>query len=172
LFDGVGALLIMAVLAGGYRLPMARWRQPKSSQGRAMVSTKDNTDAQPNPERVLPAANVTRVSPFTLDEIMTAIRNAPPLQRSDVARRYEGMSVQWDMRLWNAHPGKDDQVRLTLDFGDQVGGLVWCEVILTQYRELGVMQKGAPITVVGRIKSAESAGAELHEVQLFFHASR
>ncbi len=117
-----------------------------------------------------PPAHITRIASITVAEITEALEKAPPLQKDEVAQHYNGLNVQWETRLWNATKEGDDSIRLTLDFGSGDTNLVFCNVRLSDYRELGVLPKGAPITVMGRIRAVAPKSATLENVQLFFHS--
>lgn len=116
------------------------------------------------------APGAERVSAIAIKEITSAIKNAPPLQREFVAKHYEGILVQWHARLFTARRRDNDVVQLALDFPDGSNDLVWCDVHRSDYPELSVLLKGAPITVVGRIEEASSAGVELANVNLTIHS--
>ena len=57
---------------------------------------------------------------------------------------------------------------MSLDFGDDSSHLVFCYVKLDEYKELGFMERGAEITVLGTITDVDPACATLDSVQLFF----
>ncbi len=116
-------------------------------------------------------AHITKIASVALPEISAALEKAPPLQKEDVAKHYIGLNVQWETYLFNAEKDENDNVHLTLDFGPRDMHLVYCSVRLSEYRELGVLPKGAPISIVGRIKKVERKSATLDEVQLFFHGN-
>ena len=90
------------------------------------------------------------------------------MQKNQVAKNYEGLHVEWDSKLSNAETKGGDNVLLLLVIGGPIGEYIYCEVKLSDYKELGILKKGAPIRVTGRIKKVKDAYLELDEVQLFF----
>jgi len=169
LFSGIGVATLALVISHF-------WHRffPKSHQERgAVVIVQTGQDlAQIGTIRQKEEpAQITKVTSISFSEISEALEKLPPLQQEDAAKRYEGIVVQWDTYLFNATMEKGDMVRLALDFGPANTRMVYCKVRLSEYRELGVLPMGAPITVMGRIKEVGKKTATLEEVQLFFHAS-
>jgi hypothetical protein len=111
-----------------------------------------------------------RIAPIAIEDIYAAVNAVPLLQRSSIAKRYEGISVEWETRLFSATEEDDGKVRLALDFTEGTP-IVVCHVRLEEYRILGILTKGAPITVIGRIASVDATVqvVRLDEVQLLFH---
>ena len=114
-------------------------------------------------------AKISRITDITIAEIAEALEKAPPLQKDDIAKHYKGLNVQWETQLFGAERHGKDDVELTLDFGSGSSHLVFCKVRLSEYGELGVLPKGAPITVMGRIARVHGKSASLEDVRLFFH---
>jgi hypothetical protein len=107
-----------------------------------------------------------------VQKITEAIDSAPPLQQNDIAKNYIGLHVRWEARLFSAEKGKNDLVRLTLDFSDKTSELVTCSVQLSEYRELGILPKGASITVIGKIKEVKRNQVSLEGVQLLIQSAK
>jgi hypothetical protein len=171
LFSGVGVVVL------GYIVSQL-WRRfvPQSTrkEGAVVIVQASNQDASPTSvpqsgSQVTPA-HITKVTSIALAEIIVTLDKAPPLQKDDVTKHYIGLVVQWETKLFDATKEDGDKVRLSLDFGPGDSHLVYCTVNLSDYRELGVLQKGAPITVMGRIKKIAHKSATLENVQLFFHS--
>ncbi|HEV2680248.1 MAG TPA: hypothetical protein VGV14_07100 [Rhodanobacter sp.] len=168
LFSGVG----VAVLGLIFRALRNRIFPPKSHASPAIVQ-----DArQPPPDnfaQLAPStpARITKTNTIELTQIIAALEKAPPLQKADVIKHYVGLSVQWETLLWGADKTDDDNVRVVLDFGPNSTKLVYCSVRLSDYRQLGVMDRGTPITVIGRISEVSALSASLEDVQLFFHGT-
>ena len=173
LFSGIGVLFI------GYLATHFRKRLfPQTAQngnGGAVVIVQVSSQQLPQSTNIeslnqVTPAHITKITTITLAEITKALENAPPLQNNELAKHYKGINVQWETKLFNAEKKEDDNVRLSLDFGPRDAHLVYCTVRLSDYRELGVLPKGAPITVMGRIREVERKSATLEDVQLFFHS--
>jgi hypothetical protein len=116
--------------------------------------------------------HITAIAPITVQKITEAIDSAPPLQQNDIAKNYIGLHVRWEARLFSAEKGKNDLVRLTLDFSDKTSELVTCSVQLSEYRELGILPKGASITVIGKIKEVKRNPVSLEGVQLLIQSAK
>lgn len=156
MFSGIGVVVLGFVLT---RLWPRIFHRGEQRSGTVIVIQAGSSERSPLGEpRQQYAANITKVAAITLAEIVDALEKAPPLQREDVAKRYEGLIVQWETKLWNAEmidDDNDDEVRLTLDFGPGNTHLVYCNVKLSDYKELGVLPKGSPITVMGKISRVQ-----------------
>ena len=168
LFSGVG------VVALGLLFSVLRNRifRPKSPAPSAIV--QDSYEPPPgSPVYLAPSvpAQVKRTNTIELTQITAALEKVPPLQKADLIKYYIGLSVQWEALLWSAEKKDDDNVRVVLDFGSKNTKLVYCSVRLSNYRELGVMERGTPITVIGRISELSATSASLEDVQLFFHGT-
>ena len=111
---------------------------------------------------------ITRIAPISLSDIRNAVDNAPPLQQKQIAQNYEGIFVEWDAKLASADMKEQETVWLLLKIDKAPSHMFHCTVKLVDYKELGVMPKGAPIRVLGRIKEVRDISVELEEVQLFF----
>ena len=171
LFSGVGVAVVGFALSYLWH----RFFPKKSSKDGAVVIVQVTNSGAPSDAMLGrhhgdAPAQITKVASITLAEIVEALDKAPPLQKDDIAKHYSGLIVQWETKLYSAKKDDGDNVRLTLDFGSKNSHLVHCTVRLTDYRELGVLPKGAPITVMGRIKAVEYRSAMLEDVQLFLHS--
>jgi hypothetical protein len=127
--------------------------------------------AAPPPEPAQPVS-ITRIVPITISDIRQAIRNAPPLQQADVISHYIGLNIQWQTILLNAQrkANDPDDIRLMLTIAGDIGhGAITCNVRLSEYKQLGILKEGAPITVSGRIRSIDTLFIELEDPQLFFN---
>lgn len=171
LFSGGGVVLI------GF-LGSLFWRRiskekTKNSGTLVVVQIPDGTATEAVATKLLADSrptHITRLASVTVADMTAALERAPPLQRDEVAKHYEGIAVQWDAQLFSAAKDGEDEVRLTLDFGPGDSNLVSCRVRLSEYRELGVLPKGAPISVIGKIQKVAPRIATLEDVQLFIHS--
>jgi hypothetical protein len=170
-FSGIGVLILGSLCGLVWRYVTRRAAPPHHGQVTIVQVLNDRPPQSPPQLSAQIQSPITRISPITMREITKAIENAPPLQREDVAKHYEGITVQWETRLFSAAKKEKDNVRLSLDF-DEGTSLVICTVRLSNYSELGVLPKGAPITVIGRISKVDSKYVELEDTQLLFHAAR
>lgn len=171
LFSGGGVVTVGYIVSQLWRRFVP---QSEPKEGAVVIVQVSTQDASPTSEfqagnQVTPA-QITKVTSITLAEIIDTLNKAPPLQKDDIAKHYIGLVVQWEMKLFGAEKEDGDKVRLSLDFGPGDLHLVHCTVNLSDYRELGVLQKGASITVMGRITEIGYKSATLENVQLFFNS--
>lgn len=121
------------------------------------------------PERLIPT-HITRISSISPQEIYASLDAVPPFQKNGLIKSYEGIYIRWNTRLFSATAQSDDEVRLSLDIDKVTYKGVSCSVKLAEYKELGVMPKGTPITVIGKIKEIDSLSISLDDVHLYFTA--
>lgn len=112
-----------------------------------------------------------RINSISLDEINTAIKDAPPLQRDRVAESYIGLKVEWETRFIGGRPRDNNEIRLHLSVEDAKHHprSVWCEVPINQYRELGIMKEGENVRVSGQIQKIAEHGIDLTDARLQFY---
>jgi hypothetical protein len=171
LFSGVGVAVIGYVAAHFWGRPNTKSQPAQSAVIIVQTSTQEAQQFNGTEQIDQGApAHITKISTITLAEILTTLEKAPPLQKNEIAKNYNGLNVQWETKLWSAEKKADELVNLTLDFGPSDMHLVHCSVRLSDYRELGILPKGAPITVIGHIKEIGRQSATLDDVQLFFHS--
>jgi hypothetical protein len=175
LFSGGGVVVLTAIAALVWKKTFGRANE-RAQTPTIVVQMPSTPNQVTSPAPALPhqgpPAHITNLSPITLEEITNAIAGAPPLHQEDVAKNYVGLYVQWDTKLWNAEKEDKDSVRLALHFGLGSAHVVFCRVRLSDYKELGILPKHAPITVIGRIQKAALGSATLEDVQLLFHQAK
>jgi hypothetical protein len=166
IFSGVGVAVLISLgtwLRGVFRRPLATQavnvaREKEELKQAALESPPSG-----------PPARITRIAPLSFEDIMEALSTALPLQKQEVAEHYRGLNVEWPMLLYAAEKREKGMVSLHLDFGPQHPGIVSCEVPLDEYKELGILPKGAPITVIGEIERVDRPSVRLINVQLLIH---
>jgi len=148
-------------------------KPPEQQSTQVVVHVAGNhisTVAGEHPPAELKPVVTKRVSRVTFDEIQSAINKAPPLQRDHVAKSYVGIRVEWDTYYKSASRRDNDMVSVRLTTNPQLGlTTVTCEVPFNDYRELGVLEEGAKIRVVGEIVEAGSWDITLKDVRLYIH---
>ena len=170
LFSGVGVVVLFALVPWVLRL-VSRVRSQTGRGTAIQASANESMEhldqvAARRTDHLLPSP-LTRLASVTFDQIMEARAAAPPLQQQEVANRYVGLTVQWEMQLFSASKRDNDTVYLSLDFGPRSYGLIRCEVRLADYRELNVLPKGHPISIIGEIAGVDANVVRLSNVQLF-----
>jgi hypothetical protein len=170
LFSGVGVTLIFVLIPS-----VVKKLRKSDAGGNAQIIVLNVTQKNKNEivksEELLPA-HITKIAPITFDDIYKALSSAPPLQKKQIAKNYLGLYIRWEAYLFNADLKDNNNIALALDFCKKslTARMIHCNVKLSDYRELGVLNKGAPITVVGRISEVDSLGVRLEEVALYFEA--
>ncbi len=135
-----------------------------------------NNDSAPAKSQSISIADVQhsqveRVSTVTLDDINTAILNAPPLQRDHVAKSYVGLRVEWETLFTGGTLQDDGDIRIQLSVPGNKLGLpsVWCEVPASEYRELGILPERSKIRVYGEISELADYGVNLTNARLHIY---
>jgi len=166
LFSG-GGVVVLGVIVAAFR---NRVFPRKKTSTTAVVATDLDQPQKLSELSTYESAQATKTHSGELSEIISTIKKSPSLQQSDVIKHYIGIKVQWEALLFKAEKKDEENVRVVLDFGSKSLHLVYCSVRLSDYRELGVLEQGAPVTVIGRISELSTSSASLEEVQLFFHS--
>lgn len=110
-----------------------------------------------------------KMSEPTPIQISEEISKAPPLQQADIARRYEGIKVDWELIFIHAEEKGNDNVLVLLAPGDSAY-ICWVRlgVKLSRYKELSIMDKGKKIRVEGTIYNADPLYVTLQGVKLTY----
>ncbi len=125
--------------------------------------------SKPSLRRNEEAVEIIRVSHIKFDDIWEAVNSAPPLQREDIKKNYLGLYVEWDSLLASASKRENGQIFLLLRPEDcKTMGLIDCEVMLDDYKELGVLPEKSKIRVYGEIAKLEFSNITLNNVKLYF----
>jgi hypothetical protein len=176
----------IALVGGAYKL--IRWWLPKTStatvppsvtvvvqtQSNAvtapalpqldMDSAKRGTSDQSAGALPVPLDRVTEIKP---DLISRAIKTAPLLQQVDVAKRYQGLKIEWDTKLLDARDAGGGLVSLLL-YTEPGMFSVQCTVRLSDYQVLGLLKEHAAIRVAGTIEEASERSVRLVDVRLTY----
>lgn len=176
IFSGIGVLIIIW-LAGFVKRIILRKKTTVTPHKTALeipqnLSESQNSSSQQvqtlgEAEKITPMP-ITRITPISLSEILNAVNSAPPLQQKQVAQNYKGIHVEWNTNLSSAEIEENDSVSLYMRTGERMRDIIHCKVKLSEYRELGILQRGAPIRVIGRIKQVSDLCTELEDVKLVF----
>src|SRR6266404_159991 len=140
------------------------------SQASGSAETKDSPPAAaPKKDSATrtdePNATSPKMSEPTPRQIMAELDKVPPLQQEDVGRHYQDIKVDWELVFSYASPRDNGYVLVLLDTAENSGILgVRCAVKLSEYRELGVINRGKRMRVTGRIGRVESGVIDLKDV--------
>ena len=170
-FSGIGVF----ILGIPFTIVMIVISQRQSASPRQPVVTTDSIRFSAPNTTELQSGNLSthsneHISSLTIDEITNSIVQAPPLQRSTVAKSYVGIKVEWDAYLRVAGKIRDDKVLLILDNRkDPPRKHIECVVSLSEYRELGILPEYSKIKVSGEIESASVMSVSLRNVVLHIY---
>lgn len=117
-------------------------------------------DSEPRPAIAKPGQ-------LTPQKIWAEIHALPPAQREGAGKKYQDLTVEWTMKLYDVKPNREvypDQYWLTFDVDDDP--VYVNEVPLNEYPELGIIAQGTYITVKGRIGWADGQRVDLKDVTL------
>jgi hypothetical protein len=167
IFSGVGIFVISTVAWFAYTFLSSPSDQNNANA--ALISTTTATPAQPPTRRFEDNAPPLskKITPSPL-QIFDAIRNAPPLQQDELAKNYLGLKVDWTLKFQSARKLDDDSVHISLLYADEIFPLIQCDVSLSKYRELNIMNRGADIRVVGTIDRVRYSTIYLKDTTLFY----
>ena len=172
LFSGAGITVITLIVLGARRIGR---RGTSETPQIVVVHTAPTTTDSPESQRTgsldeshRSRVPVRRVSALSLEEIRNNIEGALPLHRKQVSDSYVGINVEWDAKLSGADMDEDGFVELNLRVGDSAFNYVSCKASLGEYRELGVMPKGAKLRVSGKIAVVDNLWITLEDVELYF----
>jgi hypothetical protein len=169
LFEGLGVVVLVGLSGFLYRRFFMK-DQPTPSHVtvvQVIESSKSSAAAHPT-QGSIELTRVTRLSPLSFDEILAALKDAPPLQVEAIGERFNGITVQWRTQIYSIEKVSKDTVRLTLHFGPGKPGLIFCEVALNEYKELAYLKKESPVTVQGVVERTGEKSVTLKNAELFF----
>jgi hypothetical protein len=112
-------------------------------------------------------AKVERIHRITYQEISAAYNNAPPLQRPDISKSYEGIRVQWEGEFSSAwHSGENYRISIRVPPGRFSQSHARGEVPAESYPELRTIREDQPVRITGTIAKVESYSVELSDIDL------
>jgi hypothetical protein len=101
-------------------------------------------------------------SPIGVAEIVSAINSAPPYQRDELSKKYNGVVVRWQGYLREArtsfHDSESVTVNLNIAPGKAVGNSFWFTEKLASFPDIKTLPVGAKLEVVGKIMGASGPG--------------
>jgi hypothetical protein len=167
LFSGAGIAVIAALIAW-----LRQRNAEKNSKPQVVIHVNSATDSvlDNKTEQDIMPATIERISPVKFEMIKDTIEAAPPLQRDQVRNNFVDIKVEWDAFLRIA--SKDDAgfVGLWLTtVKDPPSNIIHCKVLLSDYKELGVLPEGSKIRIHGEIEEANTWEVTLKNVKLFFY---
>jgi len=147
LFSGVGIFII----AGLYGFLKSK------TNFKLAAHTNTNANLKADPDLNLESENLTNPISVTAKYIRKQINLLPPFQQKDAIKHYIGLTIDWEMNFHTAEQNDGDIAHVTLVI-DKEGrpDFASCDVKLSQYPELKVMQEGKKIRVKAKIKSINS----------------
>lgn len=91
------------------------------------------------------------------------------MQAGSLFDQYKGINIKWKAQLFSAEPiegGKKARVALVMENNQ----LIMCVVSLESNRQLAVLPKDAPVTVIGEIAEIDPTLIQLQNVELLFES--
>jgi hypothetical protein len=113
----------------------------------------------------MPKPEPTNITP---QHIKDDLYYAPPIQRDERAKHYEGRPIDWIGLFHKLHKGEGDLVEVTLDYPTKGVFLCHCEVRLSDFPQLRLLPKATPIRIVGTLKKVSYYKAGIQDAKLFF----
>lgn len=102
------------------------------------------------------------ISEIKVHEIVEEINSAPPFQKESVAKRYNGLGINWFGYLYTASPSYRDENKVTVQLTTKETLMdsyyIWFDIDLAKLPEIKVLKKGTGICLVGKIISASGEG--------------
>lgn len=165
-----GAATIVAAIIGwwlhekrGHRKASIAQKQTESGS-MAILSNKANfvgLEVKVNQEQPVerPALNLSKI---TVKEIVESINSAPPFQKDQLAKQYEGIFVKWTGHLKEAMEDPRDKesvrVNLTINQDTFIGDSFWFSEKVANFPEIRTLKRGSAVSVLGEIQSASGPG--------------
>lgn len=121
--------------------------------------SKTAVDANSHPSGIAPGANISKI---TVKDIVDAINAAPPFQKDQIAKQYNGIKVRWTGYLKDAKEDSRDKesvrVNLNVKRDTIIGYSFWFTEKIVKIPEIRALKRESAICVVGEILSASGAG--------------
>ena len=106
-----------------------------------------------------PQVNISKV---TVTEIIEAINSAPPFQKDQITKQYNGVKVKWTGYLNEATEDFQDKdsvrIQLNINRDEIIGYSFWFTEKVAKIPEIRTLEKKSPINVIGEILSASGHG--------------
>jgi len=102
------------------------------------------------------------ISKVTVNEIIDAINSAPPFQKDQIAKQYNGIKVKWTGYLNEAREHSQDKesvrVQLNVNRDEIVGYSFWFTEKVAKIPDIRTLSRKSPVSVIGEIVSATGDG--------------
>lgn len=101
-------------------------------------------------------------------QIFSEFEAQPPLMRSEVARQYIGLDVDWPVTLADAREQRPGEIHVVGWSTSRGNGLIVVDVPLSAYPQLRTLRVNDPFRVKGKIKRVDAVVIELEIAELVF----
>ncbi|MBA3014090.1 MAG: hypothetical protein FP815_03950 [Desulfobulbaceae bacterium] len=105
---------------------------------------------------------VTSISNITVKDIVESINSAPPFQKEQIAKQYNGITVKWIGHLKEVMEDPRDKesvrVNLTINQDTYIGDSFWFSEKVENFPEIRTLKRGSAVSVVGEVLSASGPG--------------
>lgn len=121
--------------------------------------SKTAVDANSHLSGIAPVATISKI---TVKDIVEAINAAPPFQKDQIAKQYNGIKVRWTGYLKEAKEDFRDKesvrVNLNVKRDTIIGHSFWFTEKIAKVPEIRALKSDSAICVVGEILSASGDG--------------
>jgi hypothetical protein len=159
LFSGIGVFLIAGAFA---ILKLFLRRRQKASSMQSLSLSEGSHGGDLN---AMLTANVIGAERITPDAIQTAFCSAPLLQRSEIARQYQGLRVQWKGNVFSVEMLAWGKAKIEIKWQNSAFGIFFV-LGSTKYKGLGILKRGDVLTVDGKIEQVSEFYISLTDAKL------
>lgn len=145
-----------ASLSGGSKIAV-----PDSKNSPPNIINNIKSDAELSRHQLIenPAINLSKI---TVKEIVESINVAPPFQKEQISKQYNGIKVNWIGYLRDVMEDPRDKecarVNLTINQDTFIGDSFWFSEKIVNFPEIRTLKRGSAVRVVGVILSASGDG--------------
>jgi hypothetical protein len=135
---------------------------PQPVQAPQVLAAEAVANPEPNPDEAAIR------QPITSQEIVSHLKELPPVQAEIEKGNYQGVKVEWTLYFSSLMLKGQSQVEVSLLNADNAFPAVSFIADINQYPELRTIKWGMPVVVQGEISSVYSMYIVLTDVQLSF----
>lgn len=148
IFSGIGATVVGVVLTG-----IVLWLNRPPPPESPMISQGGS------------AVEAPRVSKVSYATIFRAINNAPPGQRANASKSFEGIRVKWDVEFRDVLTQIDGSRAM---FKTDDDGYVVADIDFVKFPEFRALPAGTRVQIFGRIKEVAGNYIRIDDAQFSF----
>jgi hypothetical protein len=161
LFSGVGLVAIYGLISLLRARSSRRSKTVDNSRTVSKTKTQDVKTVEPVLSKPTEQVTLSSLRKLTPDSIYKTIEDAPLLIRSDIAKHYRGIQVQWEGPLLDISM-REGMLHLQVQFYRSV----FFDVDPKNYPGIGLMRSGDIIKFEGTIKEVDTLWIRLIDVKI------